>query len=405
MINFQKRVSLFTILLLSFIDYLSIGLVYPMFSAMIIGNNGPLLPQETSHATRCLWLGIILALMPMLQFFSGPILGTLSDRIGRKKIIIISFIFGIFGYMIAIMGIKHMNIWLLALSRIIIGIASGNEAVGSAAVADISTEKEKAKNFGLFGMAGGLGFTAGPFIGGKLSTLNIGIFSGYTVPFLFAGLMCVINLILFISLFNETHTTKQTNQDFSFGLINIKKVFYAPVLVLLFSTVFLYNFGYSFYWEFIPVFWITKYNFDAEMIGNRLALGAIVYALSSGLLIRFLESKFKSEKILFYAFTFGAIFLCMPLLFSSPLIFWLYIPLQECTIALIFPETSAYISNKFQKDIQGEMMGVYQSVRSLALILSPLAAGTLLGITVSMPMIIGSCTFILAAYIIKHISR
>jgi DHA1 family tetracycline resistance protein-like MFS transporter len=166
--------------------------------------------------------------------------------------------------------------------------------------------------------------------------------------------------------------------------------------------VFFYNFGYSFYWEFIPVFWITKYNFDIGMVGNRLALGAAAYALSAGLFIRFLEARFKSEKILFYAFIFGATFLTLPLLFSSPLLFWFYIPLQEGTIALIFPETSAIVSNRCPGDIQGEMMGLLQSVRSLGLIMSPLIAGYLLGVSVKMPMIVGALSFLFAAYLLNR---
>ncbi len=402
---FYKYAGLTTILLLAFIDYMSLGLVYPMFSAMIFSKDGSLLSPQATQAVRGLWLGIILALMPLAQFFSGPLLGTLSDRWGRKMVIILSIPFGMFGYFVALSGVWMNSIFLLALSRIMIGVAAGNEAVGNAAIADLSSSREKAKFFGLMGMAGGFGFTVGPFLGGKLSAVNMWLFSGYEVPFVFAGFLCLVNLLLVVFLFKESYQPVQRRMHFSFGFTNVGNVWKVPGFLILLGIVFFYNFGYSFYWEFIPTFWISTYNFDVEMVGNRLAFGAAIYALSAGLLTRFLASRLTTEAILFYAFVWGAIALGLPLLISHPWLFWLYIPLQEGVIALIYPASSALISNKCSGDVQGEVMGVLQAVRSFALILSPLIAGASLGITVKMPMVVGACTFCLAAYTLRPLRK
>lgn len=399
---FNKQAALFSILLMCFIDFIGIGLVYPMLSAMLFRTDINLLAPETSQMVRGLWLGVILALMPMAQFFSGPLLGTLSDRIGRKTLLLTSIAFGVLGYLIALMGVWNKNIILLALSRIIIGIAAGNQAVGAAAIADVSTPKEKAKNFGLLHMAAGLGFTVGPFLGGSLPVLPLGIFSGYAAPFVCAGLLSIINFFTVIFFFRETHHKQNDQAAVSIGFANIKKAWFMPGFFWLFLAIFFCNLGWAFYWEFIPAHWIQSYKFDTMMVGNMYAWGALVYAISSGLLIRPIVARFKTEKVLFYALILCALSIGLPLLFQAAWLYWIYIPMQQYFIALIFPAIAALVSNKSADDVQGEVMGILESVQSLAYIVGPLAAGGLLGITVKMPLIVGACTLLLSAYILRR---
>lgn len=399
--RFQKYASLSSILLMFFIDFIGVGLVYPMFLSMLFRADIHFLPPDMSPAMRGMWLGIILALMPLAQFFSGPILGTLSDRFGRKKFLLGSIALGVVGYSVALAGVWSENIWLLALSRILIGTAAGNEAVGSAAIADVSTPKEKAKHFGLMHMAAGTGFAIGPFLGGKLSTMTIGIFSGYAVPFVCAAVMDTVNFIIVALVFKETCTKQNTKSVLSFGLANLKKAWVLPGFFAFFLAVFCYNFGWSFYWDFIPTHWITNYHFPVEMVGNFYAWGAATYALSAGIFIRPIVNRFKTETILYYALILCALSIGVHLLITTEWIYWIFIPIQQFLMALIFPTTSALISNHSSDKAQGEMMGILQSVQSIALIASPLIAGPLLGISVQMPIVLGTGMLVLAALILR----
>jgi len=399
--KFQKYAALFSILLMFFMDVISIGLAYPIFSSMLFCPDCHVLAVGTSQAIRGIWLGIILALVPIGQFFSAPILGTLSDRIGRRRLLLATIALGSVGYFVAVLGVWLEQIALLALSRIIIGIATGNQAIGSAVIADISEPEEKSKNFGLLHMAGGFGFTIGPFLGGILSTLSFGALSGYAIPFACAGMLTIINLLLVAFLFKETHVPKQTSDVISFGLHNIKRAWKMPGLSWLFLAIFVYNFGWSFYWDFIPVNWISLYKFDASMVYNMYALGALVYAVSSGILIRPLITRFKSEALIFYGLIGGAICIGLPLIYASVRTYWILVPLQQYAISLIFPVAAALISNKSTDESQGEMMGILESVQSFALIICPLIAGPLLGVSLQMPLIVGMLGLFLAAYFVR----
>lgn len=400
MVMFSKKtISLILISLVGFIDIMGIGLVYPMFASMLFQGDCQMLPSDTSNGVRGTCLGILLAMMPITQFFSAPILGMLSDQKGRKKILIPSLAVGVLGYVLAVAAVDMENLLLLLLSRVAIGISAGTAAVVGAALADISTPEDKAKNFGLLNMAMGLGFTVGPFLGGILSSTSVWIIEGYSLPFALAGIMTLINFILVIFLFQDSYAPKTDagHLSLSLGIRNIKKAFHVQGLQAVFLAVFLACVGWSFYWEFAPVTWITEYGFSTATIGNFYAYGAAVYALSCGLLIRPIVSRFSNQHVLCFALAGCSISIAMLLFHVSDIWLWFYLPIQQFFIALFWPTASAVVSNSVSEDMQGETLGVLQSVDSLAFALSPLIAGPLLGISASMPIIIGGLGMIAAA--------
>jgi len=397
----KKTITLFLISLVAFIDFMGIGLVYPMFSSMLFHSHSSLIAPDTSETTRGLLLGLLLAMMPTTQFFSAPILGLLSDERGRKKILVPSLAIGVAGYLIAVLAVNLNSLLLLLLSRVAVGISAGTAAVVGAALADISTKEEKAKNFGLFNMACGLGFTVGPFLGGYLSSLDFSFIESYSTPFAAAALMTLINLVLILFLFEETYLVKKKSTiSFTSGIQNIKRAFQTPHLKSVFLAVFLGCLGWSFYWEFIPVTWISEYHFTASSIGNCYAYGAAVYALSCGLLIRPIVSRFSNHTTLLYALISCGLSIGMLLFHGSPLWLWLYIPIQQFSIALFWPTASAIASNAVSKEMQGEILGALQSVDSLGFALSPLIAGPLLGLSSSAPLAVGCLTILAAALVL-----
>lgn len=168
----------------------------------------------------------------------------------------------------------------------------------------------------------------------------------------------------------------------------------------LFLTVFILCFGWSFFYEFIPVTWIADYGFDANKIGMFYAYGALWFSLSAGLLIRPFVDKYKPLNILFYALLLlGTSIL---ILLSRPNVDWLwvYLPIVNFLTALIFPTYYAITSNWTNKDAQGEVLGILQSIQAAAFAVSPLVGSVLLGLSSQMPMLIGGIAMLLAALIL-----
>lgn len=393
----STRFSLLILLLTNFLDWMSIGLVYPMFSSMIFHQGSHFLPVHTSEIIRGTWLGVLIAAGPLAQFFSSPIVGTLSDQKGRKPLLVQTLVIIILGYLLCAVGVWAESLSLLLVGRLIVGLGTGNAAVVYAAIADISKPEEKAKHFGLACMASGIGFTVGPFLGGALSSWS---FAG---PFLFSMSCSVINLALLIFCFSETHHVRRKVQlSLTLGLKNLKKAFQIPTLRTLVLSIFFFCIGWSFYWEFIPVTWIQDYQLTPAEVGNFYAYGAAFYALSSGLLIRPVVSRFKPMTILFTALILLALAIFPLILHSNIAIYWIYIPIQQFLIALVFPTGTTIVSNSVPEDAQGEIMGILQSVDSFAFSSGPLLAGAFIGFSTQAPIVIAGVLMLLAGALLPR---
>lgn len=388
-----NRPSIYIAMFVAFLDNMGVGLIYPLFAAMLFDSSLELLPLETTPDKRGLWLGILIALMPFAQFFGAPLWGVLSDNTGRKTPLLLSIVISLLGYATALCGVIFTNIWLLLASRIIIGFASGNISIVQATIADFSSREEKVKNFGLYSMALGAGFTLGPFFGGSLSTF------GYAIPFLFAFLLTFVNFLFALLFFKETQGTAfKRTFNWMAGIESLKKAFGYEGLRIILLCSFLHNFGWSYFFEFTPVYLISQFQFTPLMLGLFYAAAGCFYALSTGILIRPLSKRLRPETLFFGGNLLAALaVLTMPFLTVS--FIWPILFIICYFAAFVSPSSTTLVSNSADLEEQGEALGILSSVNAAALVLSPLFSGSLVGINPSFPMKIGGLTLLLAAFI------
>jgi DHA1 family tetracycline resistance protein-like MFS transporter len=389
-----SKASFWIVLLVAFLDFVGLGLVYPMFSSMLFDHSLALLPANTSEGVRGMWLGVLLAMLPFTQFFTAPIWGALSDSKGRKKPLAWSLVVIFLGYIVGFCAVLGNHLLLLLTSRILIGFGSGNMAIVQATIADLSSAENKAKNFALYGMALGAGFTVGPLLGGTLSTW------GFEVPFLFSAGMIATNLALVLFVFKETcHQLSKKALSWTMGLSHLKKAFgFYEIRVILFCS-FLHNFAWSYFFEFIPVYLIRKYHFSASDLGLFYGVAGGCYALSAGLLIRPFLGRFKPELLFFGGNCLAG--LAVLSFLGLPSVAWLF-PLVFLTlffVSFVTPTSNTVVSNSAPAEVQGEAMGVLSSVNALALVLSPLFSGSLVGNHPSLPMWVGGALMLCVAIV------
>lgn len=395
-----KNASFYTILQVAFIDNMGVGLIYPLFSAMLFDPSHNLLPLDCTHQVRGIWLGVLIALMPLAQFFSSPLWGVVSDSKGRKNPLFLSIGIAMAGYLVAFCGAYFCNIWLLLTSRIVIGIASGNMSIVQATIADLSTKEEKATNFSLYGMALGAGFTLGPFFGGVLSSL------GYGVPFLFAFLLTFANLLFAMKYFKETlYMPIKKKLNLSIGIEYLKRAFRFEGLRTVILCCFLHNFGWSYFFEFAPVYLISQFQFSPFSLGLFYGAAGCFYSISTGLLILPFIKRFKSETMFFVGNLMAALaILTMPFLPSA---FWIW-PLMFVIcyfVSFVTPSATTWVSNSVGSEVQGEALGILSSVNAAAFVLSPLCSGSLVGTYPELPMKVGGSCMLIASGILLIVYR
>lgn len=354
-------------------------------------------PAGISRATINILLGLLIAAYPLSQFFSAPILGKYSDRYGRKKILLISLTGSLIGYLLFGIGILLSNVYLLFVSRIIDGITGGNISIVYSAIADISTRKNKTKNFGLTGMAFGLGFIFGPFLGGVLSNSDFVSWFDLATPFWFSSLLVVGNILFVVFLLKESIRTKVHKKIHLFdALTDIKRVINLKSLRTLFLVIFLVNFGWAFFTQFFQVFLFDVFTYSSAQIGYLFAYMGFWVALSQGVIIRPISSRFKSRYILNIAIVMTSLLLALFLFPGKSYFLYIIIPFLALFFGFIQPNFSTIISNATASDAQGEVLGLRQSVISFAQIFPPILAGISLTMGSTMPIIISSCILFVA---------
>lgn len=382
--------SLFLLLSIVFQSYVGIGLVYPIFSTLFFDPELSFLSSDVSSASRGIWLGVILAITPLMQLIASPYAGTYSDRLGRKNLLLFSIMMATIGYALSIIALDMKSISLLSASRVFVGIGGSSACVAQAALYD---RKRDPKIFGLYNMMLGAGLTIGPFIGGKFTDSEFQLQFGFTLPFwiLFISLLCILALVWFFYFDKEQVVTKTARIRESWNLFSYKGI--RRVLI----SAFIFSFGWAYFLEFVPVYLINQYSFKGAMIGNFYAFSGAMYAISCGLFIRPLLKFIPLPSLLFLALLFAGSYSLIFLSIENALWIWIYSPLLLFLVAIIYPVLSGLLVKEASQENVGKALGLLQSIQSLAFALSPLLSGVLIGLHAAMPIFMGGGAMLLSA--------
>lgn len=382
----KKRYSIGTIFFTVFLDLLGLGIIIPILPALLLDPIGGILPFTYSFSTRTLIYGFLVACYPLAQFFGAPILGSLADQKGRKKLLLLSLIGTVVGYVIFIVGILTSNLYLLFIGRIVDGFTGGNISIAQSAIADVSTEETKSRNFGLIGMAFGLGFIIGPYIGGKLSDSTLVSWFSYSTPFFLTILLATINVLLVFLNFPETLAkVGKVKLNLLTGFMNIKRAFSFKELRVMFIVIFLLTVGFNFFTQFFQVFLYGKFKFTQSQVGDFFAYMGLWIVIAQGGVLRPLSKKMKPAKILSYSIILLAISFPFLLIPNERLWLYLIVPFIAVFQGLNQPNGTAIISNLTNRDKQGEILGINQSISSLAQAVPPIIAGFVTSININLP--------------------
>ena len=390
----KKRNPILSIFITVFIDMLGVGIIIPIFAPLIIQNDLGIVPADLSNKDRMIIYGFLAATFSIFQFFGAPILGALADRHGRKRVLNFTLVGTFVGYLL-FAGAVHLKVLaLIFVARAIPGFMGGNISIALAALADLSDEKSKAKNFGLIGMAFGLGFILGPTIGGILSKYD------YAYPLLFTAFLSLINIILVYVQFPETFKPTVVRPISIFaGFHNIIKAFsYANMRVIL-LVLFLFAFGFTFFTQFFSVFMIHKFDATKQQIGYVFGFSGVCIVLTQGIITRALSGKVTPAQILRFTIIGLSISLLLTLLPDSLYGLFMVQPLIAMCQGLTQPNITSIVSSLGTAENQGEILGIQASVQSLAFAIPPIIAGFISTIDYRLPVIAGSVS-LLAGWLI-----
>src|SRR3989475_9888278 len=273
----MKRSPLLVIFITIFIDLVGFGIVIPVLPFYAEGTKFGATPRE---------VGLLFASYSIMQLVFAPVLGRLSDKYGRRSVLLISLLGTSVGFLI--LGFATA-LWMLFLGRIIDGISGGNISTAQAYIADVTTKENRAKGMGLIGAAFGLGFVFGPAIGGILSRWGINI------PFLFAGGLAFANAILLYFALPETVTADHPSRASAAagrGWRQLLESLRNPRLGFVLTIYFLSIVAFSIMTATFSLFMMFRLGYDAFHNGWVFAFVGIISAIIQGGLIGKLVKRF-----------------------------------------------------------------------------------------------------------------
>lgn len=401
----DKRIAI--LFLTIFIDLLGFGIIIPILpnlaKTMASGSGLGINPDVA--------VGLVAAVFSIIQFLFAPLFGALSDRIGRRPIILGSILVNAVGYVL--FGFAGSFLVLL-LARIVSGFGSANISAAQAYIADITDAQDRAKKMGIIGAAFGLGFVFGPPLGGWLySAGNHTQYGGMVFVGLFTAILCVLNFVLAFILLPESNTqmggVKRKPKDTFKGMVQAWSVEIVGELLLI---NFIYISAFSMMQINAAVLWKEHYYLSPKAIGNIFGVIGVFSAIVQGGLIGFFQKKIGINRMLLWGCPIAGLGLT---LIPMPSLEWFY-PVQVFAIfllavgnGLLMPSVNSMVSLHSPPDAQGKMLGILQSMGSLARTVGPLASGFLYAQYYRLPYFAGGFlmlfAFILAFLLVRKLKK
>ena len=341
-----------------FVDMIGYGIVVPLL---------PFYAQQ--YAPGAVLIGLLGSLYAAMQFFGGPFLGGLSDRAGRRPVLLLCLLGTSLAYLL--LGLSD-TLLLLVAAVILAGGASGTLATAQAYVADSTEPADRARVLGLIGAAFGLGLISGPILGGLLSLVSLG------APAFAASALALVNVAFgFLVLPESLPSVRRmstpilrlnpfTQLGSMLGLVSIRVLLIAVFLLNLSFTGLLTNF---------PLFSNVRFGWDTTANAFFFAFVGACAVLTQGMLLGKLQPRFGEERLLLGGLALMALNLCLIALVPSGPLLYPVVGILAVGTGLAIPALTALISRRVSEREQGKVMGGQQAILSLTLLIGPLISG------------------------------
>jgi DHA1 family tetracycline resistance protein-like MFS transporter len=354
----KKQAAVGFIFITVLLDVIGWGIIIPVVPNLI----KELINGDISEAAK--YGGWLTFAYAITQFIFAPVIGNLSDKYGRRPVLLIS----LFGFSLDFLLLAYAPtiIWLF-IGRILSGITGASFTTASAYIADVSTNENRAKNFGLMGAAFGLGFIIGPVLGGLLGQF------GTRVPFIAAAILCMLNFLYGYFILPES-LDKDKRRPFEFkranpigAFLHLKKY---PNLIGLVLAIFILYVGSHAVQSNWNYFTMSKFNWDEKMVGISLGIIGLLVGIVQGGLIRWINPKIGNVKSIYFGlalYTIGMFLFAFAT--ESWMMFVFLIP--YCLGGIAGPALQAVVSEQVDPSEQGEIQGTLTSLMSASSIVGP----------------------------------
>ncbi len=385
-----RKAALAFIFITVLIDVIAFGVIIPVLPHLVQQFVG----GDTSVAAY--WTGVFAFAFSLVQFFSAPIQGALSDRFGRRPVILLSCL-GL-GLDFVLMALAPSLAWLFV-GRIISAVTSASFTTANAYIADVVPAERRAKSYGMIGAAFGLGFIVGPLIGGVLGDID------HRLPFWCAASLALLNFLYGLFVLPESHPVERRSKAFDWKhakpMGGVKMLREYPHIWGLVAVVFLANFAHYVYPSTFVLFADAAYGWKEKQAGYVLAVVGVLSVIVNVMVVGRMVKALGERRAMMLGLACGTAGFVVYGLAGSGWLFLLGLPISALW-AVAAPATMALVTQQVPAEVQGRIQGSLSSLVSLAGIVAPALFAGAFGFFIgpSAPVHLPGVSFLLAALLL-----
>jgi len=397
--NRQLRLTTVALFFVLLIDGISQGLIFPILTNTLVSVHAHEFVAHLSMGERNVLYGICLGVFFLCWFLGAPILGSLSDSIGRRKALLICLSGAALGFILTALAFLLHSLALLILGRVISGFTTGSQPIAQATIIDLCDPAKRARYMALIILAVSVGFVLGPVMGGFLSDPNIVSWFSNETPLYIATLLTLLNMLLLYSSFRESITAKHIAKiNLSSAVRVFISAFAHPTVKILTVLFLILQLGWMMYQVYASSYLAQRYGlsitenaFFMIMVGIGASLGFVLCSVC--------EKRFQARTIISTGYGILGICVLLTLLIPGPVFAWI-IAIPACaSLALGYTFIMKLYAAQVGADKQGWAMGIAGGVAALVSGIAAVVSGVLAAINLNIPLIISVCLLFIGCFL------
>ena len=388
-----------------FVGFLGYSLMIAAFTPMILRNDNGMLPQTASLTERSLVLGLLLALYPLGQFLGSPVLGALSDRYGRRPILIGSLSASTVLYAGIATALAVQSLPLLMLTCFLAGLSESNVVIAQGAIADTAPRADRNRLFGYIYLSASLAYVVGPLGGGKLADHSLVSWFDYATPYWAVTVLLAGVLLTIIAWFPETHRETDARGGYLDSFTNLARIVtdrgLRPLYLINF-TLYLAIFGF---FRVYPMYLVDEFHLPVGRVSEFVAYVAVPIVIANVWLVGALSRHARPRTLALFGGLATGVLMALIVVPRSRVSLWFTLGPTALALAVCLPSCAAMLSLAADDREQGRAMGNNQSMQVGAESISGLAGGALAAILIKLPLLVFAGAAIVGSMMLARLRR